>query len=433
MKRVGQHDRLSTGRSQRCDASVDARRFVGALAGLLMSFALMSNAFGQERRHTEREQRPGSIFKKVEVLQQSVKTKLKSALGVKDANQQGDPSQAGVPDANWKQVDPATAQREGGPYRHFGQPHTDLPVDAVSHRRGYYDAQLGSQNQIAGRQAGTVDTADLHVEQLPMQSSAMMDERSTRRVEYRESGYGQADYGQQGYSQQEYSRQSDRLPVPPSQAMPESSRADASQWSGNSPSPTQSLPTPPPPRGYQDSGNRGQNLYGNGYPGSDATGSYRADSYRTGQSYQGQPHQGAPGSMGMQTSSPVGRTPSPRGPLPRGSVLGDSQVTATQHALRLIEENGDLKAKLAMLESENRRLKEKYSESENTLARSTNAVKEAQKEIEALVNSNADLQKRLDESEKRYNRHLLETDRMLQSIREELDDVLVREISSKGS
>ena len=227
------------------------------------------------------------------------------------------------------------AAREGGPYRHLGQSHTELPVDAVSHRRGYYDAQPGSQNQIAGRQASTVDTADLHVEQLPMRSSAMMDGRSTRRVEYRDAGYGQADYGQQAYSQHEYSQQNARLPVPPSQAMPESSRPDASQWQGDSPRQTQSLPSPPPPSGYQDSGYRGQDLYGNGYQGSDYPNAYRSGS----------------------NSSGFGRTSSPRGPLPRGSVLGDSQVTATQHALRLIEENGDLKAKLAMLDSENRRLK----------------------------------------------------------------------------
>ena len=114
----------------------------------------MSSAFGQERRQTEREQRPGSIFKKVEVLQQSVKTKLKSALGVKDAKQQGDPSQAGAPDANWKQADPAMAAREGGPYRHLGQSHTELPVDAVSHRRGYYDASLVRKTKLpAGKLA----------------------------------------------------------------------------------------------------------------------------------------------------------------------------------------------------------------------------------------------------------------------------------------
>ncbi len=108
-------------------------------------------------------------------------------------------------------------------------------------------------------------------------------------------------------------------------------------------------------------------------------------------------------------------------------------MTATQHALRLMEENGDLKARLAVIEAENGRLKEKLAQSENLLGRSTQAVEAAHQEIESLGVVNRDLQKKLNESEQRHGRYLMETDRMLQSIREELDDVLVREISSKGT
>ncbi|MEM6468478.1 MAG: hypothetical protein AAF802_02830 [Planctomycetota bacterium] len=120
----------------------------------------------------------------------------------------------------------------------------------------------------------------------------------------------------------------------------------------------------------------------------------------------------------------------PQMPVANGAYLGQSPVTATEHALRLIEENGDLKAKLAASDAVAERLREKLTETQELLAQSSQAVQEARDEIDYLVDSNRKLQNDLEASETKYNRYLAETDRMLQAIREELDDVLVREISS---
>ncbi|MDM4016777.1 hypothetical protein [Roseiconus lacunae] len=117
-------------------------------------------------------------------------------------------------------------------------------------------------------------------------------------------------------------------------------------------------------------------------------------------------------------------------PSARGAILGGDPMTATQHALRLIEENGDLKAKLATSLAEVDRLREKLASTEYLLNTSNEAVTEAQDEMDQLTQDNRQLQRQLSDSEAKYNRYLRETDRMLESIREELDEVLVRELSS---
>ncbi|MEO1615028.1 MAG: hypothetical protein AAFV88_04210 [Planctomycetota bacterium] len=129
---------------------------------------------------------------------------------------------------------------------------------------------------------------------------------------------------------------------------------------------------------------------------------------------------------------PVVRS-NPQVPFAQGTVLGQSPVTATEHALRLIQENGDLKAQLAVSEAQAERLREKLMETQALLAQSSDAVQAAKDEIDSLVDSNRRLERKLSDAELKYNRYLAETDRMLQAIREELDDVLVREISSKGN
>ena len=123
-------------------------------------------------------------------------------------------------------------------------------------------------------------------------------------------------------------------------------------------------------------------------------------------------------------------TPSTAPPLVHGTLLGQPQMTATQHALRLIEENGDLKARLAAITAENARLKDRLLQTQDLLTRSNEAVAAAKTEIDTLSIRNKTLSQRLREAEDQHNKHLLETDRMLHSIRQELDDVLVREISS---
>lgn len=120
----------------------------------------------------------------------------------------------------------------------------------------------------------------------------------------------------------------------------------------------------------------------------------------------------------------------PRTPTARGTILGEEPLTATQHALRLIEENGDLKAKLATSLAEGERLREKLTSTQSLLQNSTEAVASAQDEMDRLTHENRQLERKLAEAESKYNRYLRETDRMLESIREELDEVLVRELST---
>ncbi|WP_143543899.1 hypothetical protein [Rhodopirellula sp. MGV] len=120
----------------------------------------------------------------------------------------------------------------------------------------------------------------------------------------------------------------------------------------------------------------------------------------------------------------------PTVPSARGTILGSTPMTATQHALRLIEENGDLKANLASSNAEVERLREKLASTNALLQSSTDAVAKAQEEMDRLTYENRQLERKLAESESKYNRYLRETDRMLESIREELDEVLVRELSA---
>lgn len=158
-------------------------------------------------------------------------------------------------------------------------------------------------------------------------------------------------------------------------------------------------------------------------------------------------HSAPPQWTDRRQSSPTGRS-SPTGPLPpagfspaarspapsaRGTVLGENPVTATEHALRLLEENDSLKRNVAMLEAENAQLQERLSQTQTLLSRSTVAIEQAKQEMEALVRENKQLSSKLQEAEAKHHRQLMETDRMLQSIRDELDDVLIREISATGS
>ncbi|NND95823.1 MAG: hypothetical protein HKN47_00670 [Pirellulaceae bacterium] len=117
------------------------------------------------------------------------------------------------------------------------------------------------------------------------------------------------------------------------------------------------------------------------------------------------------------------------GPVIGGTRLGSAQVTATEHALRLQDENARLKSSRDTLTVENRRLTEQLRSAQNLLQRMQQAMGDANGELETLANENRTLQQKITDLETEQKRQLYDADRMLQSIRQELDDVLMREIS----
>lgn len=395
------------------------------LTVMALECCICTFGYAQERNYAPRGQAAGALFNKVDSLHQSVKRKLKSALGVKesdafakedlakpfDAHSQGGISEA-VVDSSAMHVQGGTRQRDasqhypsamrpgeslgqaGGVQSGIGQ--SGVGQSGVgqsgafpprSQRRGYQpDPRQSNDGRVVAATENGWNRSDGFRPQTAPQNP-------TRPVEYQDAGY-----------RQNYVRVAEETGHG---AMPLSPPVDQGWPTENSGLHSSANPANPVRRWEGDP---------NSYPAQGYAREQPMDP-RNGQNY------------GSFSGAPAGSN----GPLPRGSVLGDSQLTATQHALRLIEENGDLKAKLAMMDAENRRLKDKLAQSESLLGRSTQAVEAAHEEIQALSATNKQLQASLSDSQQKYNRYLLETDRMLQSIREELDDVLVREISAKGN
>lgn len=391
----------------------------------------------QERHHSRREQNPNSALRKLDLLQQSVKQKLKNALGVKAQNASNDDAPANGADETTGADDRQgqthgrtsgnDATQSGNPaqpqYHPEWTPQPTRPTTAESHPRWVPPTNQpddGNRGVAAGNR--------------------WQPERYSQEQYYHEPS-AQQQYAQQQYNQQPYPHEQ----YAPAQYAPEQypganpmRAAESAEQHAVGPAAYNQIqrPLPPPiaelatgeiphPTGQHGSGPTrrwdGQEAYGQGTYGPQQGYADPRASNRSGMNYRGEPSRLATGSVNTNA------------PLARGSVLGDNQITATQHALRLIEENGDLKAKLAMLDAENKRLKEKLDQTETLLGRSTKAVEGAYEEIEATRQINRELQTKLNDAEQKYNRYLMETDRMLQSIREELDDVLVREISANGT
>lgn len=381
----------------------------------------------QERHHSRREQNPNSALRKLDLLQQSVKQKLKNALGVKPQNASDDDASAsganemtGADDRQGQSHGPnfgndAAQSGNAAPpqYHPKWTPQPTRPTTTESHPRW-----VPPTNQPDDANRGVAAENRWQPEQ------------------YSQEQYFQEQYAQQQYNQQQYPHEQY---APEQYASPNPMRAaESAEQHAVGPAAYNQIqrPLPPPiaelatgeiphPTGQQGSGPArrwdGQDAYGQGAYGPQQGYPDPRASNRSGMNYRGEPSRLANGSVNTNA------------PLARGTVLGDNQITATQHALRLIEENGDLKAKLAMLDAENKRLKEKLDQTETLLGRSTKAVEGAYEEIEATRQINRELQTKLNDAEQKYNRYLMETDRMLQSIREELDDVLVREISANGT
>ncbi|WP_182869996.1 hypothetical protein [Stieleria mannarensis] len=354
-------------------------------------------ALGQDRQRVQREQNPNSTLRKLDLLQQSVKRRLKTALGVSKTSSDSDRAPTGGPDQAPRDSNARTDERVAN------------DVDAP---RGQVDARTAPPHWTPNE----VTAAPQYQRQPQYQPQPQYQSQYQAQTQYEP---------QQPYQAPPPFRQQSPAVQNPMDAGGNSQPhavgpAAYNQIQTPLPQPIAELATGelPPPH-LQDGG-------GEPYPRWDGspqpTSPYAAERHN-------------PSRAGSQWNQPGPRYAAAavngNAPLARGSVLGGDQITATQHALRLIEENGDLKAKLAMMDAEIKRLKEKLAQSETLLERSNEAIESAYDEIEATRQLNRDLQTKLSDAELKYNRYLMETDRTLQSIRQELDDVLVREISAK--
>lgn len=119
-------------------------------------------------------------------------------------------------------------------------------------------------------------------------------------------------------------------------------------------------------------------------------------------------------------------------PTVDGYYLGNAQITATERALRLQSEIQELRNTQQSLLSQNRQLREELDATNSLLARVDAAMRDAEAQLREANYTNEELNQRIAEMEREHNQYLLQTDRMLESIRTELDDVLMREIAAAG-
>ena len=95
-----------------------------------------------------------------------------------------------------------------------------------------------------------------------------------------------------------------------------------------------------------------------------------------------------------------------------------------------MNENEFLRTSRNQLATDYQRLRETLKTTQELLARSDEAMREAQSELQNAATVNQRLTKKVADLEAQHQRYLIETDRMLASLREELDEVLVSEINS---
>lgn len=114
-----------------------------------------------------------------------------------------------------------------------------------------------------------------------------------------------------------------------------------------------------------------------------------------------------------------------------GTHFGTARMTATEHALRLKEENELLKRSRESVLADNQRLRDQLNAAKDLLERMKTAMTGAQQELENAANANLHLQQKIAELERQQTRSQHDTERLLESIRGELDDVLMREMALK--
>ncbi|MFN3191388.1 MAG: hypothetical protein ACE361_12775 [Aureliella sp.] len=120
-------------------------------------------------------------------------------------------------------------------------------------------------------------------------------------------------------------------------------------------------------------------------------------------------------------------------PSEYGVHLGTQHVTATEHALRLKAENEQLKLDRQSLVDRIERLLSELESTKRSLAKSGGQVESLNQRLEKSKGTNRDLEQQLTALRSEHEKSLLETDRMLTSIRAELDDLVMREVAANGN
>ena len=145
----------------------------------------------------------------------------------------------------------------------------------------------------------------------------------------------------------------------------------------------------------------------------------------TGSQHANTTHYSAPGG---KYAGPSNRYPN--APPYSGIRLGNEHITATQHALQLQEENALLRGQQDVLQREVSRLREQLSASQNLVTKMQTAISDASDELRMLDVENQTLRSKISSLENENARQKLEARRMMTSIQQELDDILVREINA---
>ncbi|MEL6108257.1 MAG: hypothetical protein AAFU85_19700 [Planctomycetota bacterium] len=111
-----------------------------------------------------------------------------------------------------------------------------------------------------------------------------------------------------------------------------------------------------------------------------------------------------------------------------GTELHEQQSLASERALRLQEENHQLRVAIQTLEGENAAIRDKFATTTDLLERMSAALNNAQQTLETAERTNQQLKHEMAALEIRRQREQLAAEQELQSIRQELDDVLKDEI-----
>ena len=113
-----------------------------------------------------------------------------------------------------------------------------------------------------------------------------------------------------------------------------------------------------------------------------------------------------------------------------GSRLPAANVTATEHALKLRQENESLKSSQRSMSADNKQLRDQLRSTQDLLRRTEVAMQRAQDELTTAEKRNAELKETVARLKLDQSRFAEQTNRMLDSIREELDNALVSEINA---
>jgi DNA repair exonuclease SbcCD ATPase subunit len=106
-------------------------------------------------------------------------------------------------------------------------------------------------------------------------------------------------------------------------------------------------------------------------------------------------------------------------------------MTASQRVLQLQSENKALMEQRDAMIAENKRLNAIIAENQKLLGQADTAIAASVKQLELANRNNQILKQRIVTLQSENESQMAESKRMLDSIRQRLDDVLIREISSK--